>query len=1366
MGTSHGEALAVLQYAEFIQELREEGFTVGIGHYLRAQRLLEAAGTTEPGAVETLLCPIFATNADQQLRFHTLFQRAFPAGYEELEPAPDDTGGRRRPSLATRVLTGEHPTVRRLFPSEWRIAAALFVVLGIGAVAGYKVLHRNGTTPIPADSVLSSPSPSPSNESGASGPDEDDTTVAELAVIAPPAVSIKAPEPAPEPDNTRRMWLTLIPFLLLACVELWRRYRARAVAERQAGVKPPYTWPVRVESAATALFITPEFLQASRTVRRRQRSPDLRFAVRPSIQATIEARGFPTFRFEQGTRPPEYLTLIERAGPSDHQARHFDALARALAVEGAFVSRYFYEHDPRVCFAEEAMSGIRLAELHRRLPSDRVLVFGTGTGFLDPIYGRPLPWLSLLQDWDELALLTPVPPARWGAREVALAGEMLVLPATLEGLRAAIDHFDAGSEPDLRAWHERDRNPIRVEDYDEVTPNELRRALGDDLFRWVAACAVYPELLWDLTLFLGSRDEVGRDLVTERNVLTIARLSWFRRGAFPEPLRLGLLQQLEAMDRPLGRSTERVVRELLEKILEGEALDPQSMAGRAHRRELLHQRLYLYREDPARFHQALRDLQREATADELVQDVTVMRLLRSAPSSPLSLALPKVVRDRFFPGGMPELGLTRLARTGLACAAAAAIWFATKPAPKPVPPPPPPGGRLVPSAVALSVPRGFRFQLGVTDTAGRSVNQGVTWTSTADSVVGAAGEAGSSAGEVDFTGRGPGTATIRAAMETTAVDVAVNVDSAATSPAGVLGPPRVLFLGQRGRITWPTFDLEGTPSTASSASDGAVLRPSRVLGVGQPGQVAWPVVNVAQQAPSRRRRTPIVDPTYTESCDSSIVRVEPGSNVLRGVRTGSAIVINHHSTYDYATVVWVRDTSNPYRASGVSARRLDANRITMILPMHELAASLRADSAGRLDLSVVIGTATPADTALARAIRSALNDSVAGAATRVRSTTRREPGNCDLNAFGWALTDGWLDRVDWQPLPRAIAPNEGWVYLGDYDAKQWRSRYFDFPASATPAAVAGRTLRLSGTAPAMNVRDSPESFPGTGTGRDVLRTGDSVRVLEVRPWGATTFQWGRVRYWHVARSALPKGKVSRPTPRGVTRPRIDFRPARTDSSRSQAADAPTQTKGETARPNQLLGYVPLPSVIGLTLQEALRILAAGKFGVRVDTVVTKDTIETVVAQSPAAGSSVAPRSVVSLRLGRPAGGALLQPAGSESDSVFVRQTLDALLGKYSPDQYQEALEYLAQGRSRADLISDAAGNSYASPGDQGFLIRLWHVVKCEQPSASELVNLSILARKAGNRTDLVRRVLEDPNVRSSWSRCVGGEPYRPPAMAK
>src|SRR5262245_37887013 len=67
-----------LAFGDFLEYLRRQGFTIGVDHHLRLQRLLATlGGRCAPQDLKTLLCPVFATNEKEKALFHHVFDSYF-----------------------------------------------------------------------------------------------------------------------------------------------------------------------------------------------------------------------------------------------------------------------------------------------------------------------------------------------------------------------------------------------------------------------------------------------------------------------------------------------------------------------------------------------------------------------------------------------------------------------------------------------------------------------------------------------------------------------------------------------------------------------------------------------------------------------------------------------------------------------------------------------------------------------------------------------------------------------------------------------------------------------------------------------------------------------------------------------------------------------------------------------------------------------------------------------------------------------------------------------------------------------------------------------------------------------------------------
>lgn len=317
-----------------------------------------------------------------------------------------------------------------------------------------------------------------------------------------------------------------------------------------------------------------------RELRRRRTVPSRALDVAATLVATLRSGGRPHLVF--GARAePDYLILVERVGVSDHQSQLADQVLRTLLAQGISLDRYEFHEDPRRCHhapLEGAALHIgpqTLAQLYSRHPDARLLVFSDGSAFSDRYSGRPSTWVSSLFCWSSPVLMTPQPRAQWGLREWLLGKTGLtILPLDGEGLHMLGDVFrQQKSSPQVPARAQQRSRPAYVRDADLLLDrnrpeaevlhavfSDLERDLGMEGIVWLAACAVYPEVHWAITL------TVGDSLMSDCNVAAapsldiataeerprrfagrlapLCRLPWMRWGYMPDWLRKELLDRL------------------------------------------------------------------------------------------------------------------------------------------------------------------------------------------------------------------------------------------------------------------------------------------------------------------------------------------------------------------------------------------------------------------------------------------------------------------------------------------------------------------------------------------------------------------------------------------------------------------------------------------------------------------------------------------------------------------------------------------------------------------------------------------------------------------------------------------------------
>ena len=391
-------------------------------------------------------------------------------------------------------------------------------------------------------------------------------------------------------------WPLKAMFILLSGLVLWwlawklEKKRRRLIAEYRLNLRPPYTWSVELGSEPEIAF-GEDFYKLLHRLRRRENDERWKLDMPRTVRATVDKGGMPEFRFARQTRPAEYLLLIDRQNSRDHQARFFDLLYRTFRNQDILVERFWYdEGDPRRCYNEAYPGGLSLSDLQYYHPQSRVLLLGTAYGLLHAETGRLSKWATqTFSVWPDRAVLSTQALGAFGRRERQLQELFQVVPASLSGLHAIVELLDVDEEksPDLAPRHYPDAALQRVQLLDNdliktllTVATSIRESTPADqhlFLLWVAACALYPELQWDLTLQLGhlldgatataagnealsgntfpnrniplieiAQQPVHRiPLLSHASLQVLTRLPWFVEGEMPLEVRQILLAWLE-----------------------------------------------------------------------------------------------------------------------------------------------------------------------------------------------------------------------------------------------------------------------------------------------------------------------------------------------------------------------------------------------------------------------------------------------------------------------------------------------------------------------------------------------------------------------------------------------------------------------------------------------------------------------------------------------------------------------------------------------------------------------------------------------------------------------------------------------------
>ena len=381
---------------------------------------------------------------------------------------------------------------------------------------------------------------------------------------------------------------------------------ARSLEHRRAYLRrrPPAQSPLRTQLVAEALKrASPEALlsrQALRSLQQRSTQESGQLDIEATIRATMAGGGLMIQpRFARIRSSPDYLVFIERHAPGDQQAQRLlrlvDALRTLLHVEV-----FFYQSDTAYLERERGGPAAPIEQLMATHPRHRLIVLGSGLAFLDPVGYQPRDAAEKLRQWRQRALLTPLPAMEWAQEETALA-RTLAMPvgrATPAGLSMLGDllRLDSGSADEGLLFAGDDLEPplprrLRVRPmrflqtsppHGESVPEllaDLRRYLGEVGFVWLCALAVYPEIQFDLTLYLGLglAEVAGGDGGTPRayaesRLAALTQLPWLQAGRMPVWLRRALIAAL-----PKARAKE--IRKVLGQLIREAREVPEAPAG-------------------------------------------------------------------------------------------------------------------------------------------------------------------------------------------------------------------------------------------------------------------------------------------------------------------------------------------------------------------------------------------------------------------------------------------------------------------------------------------------------------------------------------------------------------------------------------------------------------------------------------------------------------------------------------------------------------------------------------------------------------------------------------------------------------------
>jgi len=560
----------------FIENLRLAGYDIGTTEFLRAQDLLVALAAQgklpkQLAAMKTLLMPILCHSPKEQEDFDGHFAN-WANKFENIKrPGPEPL------TVLQWVWQFIIKNFLKVFLPIGLLVFILFIVLAVFPEQIAKLINNSPTTTPPQtteiDPITKAPitAPTPTPEIEPNSPDNEIKQIDNENSIDD--------QPYEFTWWQRIFFVTVLAFLFgvlwffyKLLKYLWQRYQAQPYLTRKSTSQPPNIKQFFAKNIKEGLFQSVGLTRVAQQLRKHTPIATDSLDLKATIKRTIKAGGWFTPVTSYTQMIPEYLVLIDRTTFKDHQSHFIDALINQLMAQGVFVARYYFDGDPRHCYPEnDELPPVLLTELADQYPTHRLLMFAESNDFIDPITGDSVPWIEQFSIWPQKTFFTSEPPGQWGYPEKLLEqANFLIrtvpinehdLTTLAEQIKAEIgpldnvnskpknfSHFPAYFNEFSHWWLER-----HAPAHPKITEllKQVRAFLGEDGYYWFSACAVYPELRWHLTLYLGYnlKTTEGNPLLSKDNpnhahLAKLASLPWFRYGYMPNWLREQLIKDL------------------------------------------------------------------------------------------------------------------------------------------------------------------------------------------------------------------------------------------------------------------------------------------------------------------------------------------------------------------------------------------------------------------------------------------------------------------------------------------------------------------------------------------------------------------------------------------------------------------------------------------------------------------------------------------------------------------------------------------------------------------------------------------------------------------------------------------------------
>ncbi len=533
------KALDKVDLSLLIQKLVDNGFEIGVDTYLSINSLIRSKEHITSDNIKYCLCALIAKSKEQRDLFFQAFEESHKQDFEssgyENNIAGSSSSQAKREQEGSRISRRQTITVFSLLVGAlvvlWLIKPHLFSKIE-------EVPLQETITQKTSDLELDPP-PLINQPNEISG----------LSSIPLEIPEISKANKASTPE-TKSLWvfdlLMSLSFLTLTLIILYF-LRRKYVITWSKNLKLHGFWTIPVPDI-DVVYMPSHYYASSRLMNEKIRSGNKILDIANSVRETAKRGGAVKLRYTDQKYATNFLVLIDKRTDQNHFSNLFTHISQKLARDGASIVRFYFDGFPEVCWSSDYPRGIRISKVQELYYDHRLLIFGTGLGFFNPITGKLGGWSKIFDEWAHKAILTPKLIETWGWDEWILNKTFLIVPATTEGMKRVAQQFQKGQEkPILRnldiKYH------LSFPENGEISKKWLKEIFQEkekkiDLYTWICACAIYPEISWEMTLHLGkmlSDCTNSPKLLSEENLFLLSQIPWFQEGKMPEDIKEELL---------------------------------------------------------------------------------------------------------------------------------------------------------------------------------------------------------------------------------------------------------------------------------------------------------------------------------------------------------------------------------------------------------------------------------------------------------------------------------------------------------------------------------------------------------------------------------------------------------------------------------------------------------------------------------------------------------------------------------------------------------------------------------------------------------------------------------------------------------